>query len=329
MNDKSYNDVLQILEEIRQSGTENSGELDLLRRMMLEYKDKYMEAVSRLKAGGPGPETVEEDEEGRQAGTFRRLPKGGVIETTAGSQIFVPEVWVRNLGIEHGDIVSAVPLGMLDKSPLYEFTVEERKGLGDTSDRVSVIGPVNYHSGEWFVYSEEEESLISLRPKEVRELSISEGDLVEVAYPAGDMYSARIAWKYDPSEQYLFKTEPGAKRKKTPARQGLIEIADPVLSGKSVLVVGGDLYKESYKQNFERRGVKFLWESGFQGGQGKSIESKIRSADVVVMITEMMSHRLPNVESMCRKYKKPYVYAPSKGVTGAVRASQSVFIKKR
>ena len=186
----------------------------------------------------------------------------------------------------------------------------------------------SFHGGEWFVYSEEEESLITLKPREVRELRLEEGDLVEVAYPAGDMASARVAWKFDPEEMLFDEGVRGPAPKKQPGKERAVQdVGDPVLSGKAVLVVGGDLYREAFKQNFERRGAEFMWESGFQGGQGRGIESKVRSADVVVMVTEMMSHRLPNVEAMCRRHRKPYVYAPSKGSTGAVRACQKLLIR--
>ena len=326
MPDQAYQKVLQFLEE----NTTGHGELDQLRELMLKRRAQFMDAVleSRKQEILPAAQEEPEDNEGRVAGVLRRLPKGGVIESGDHEDIFVPEVWVRNLGMEHGDIVSAVPLGYLDRSQLFEFTVEERRGRGDTSDRVSVLGPVSFHSGEWFVYSEEEESLISLKPKEVRDLRLGEGDLVEVAYPVGDMSAARVAWKYDPGELPRDKG-PGVGRKRTPVKERPVQdVGDPILAGKSVLVVGGDLYREAFRQNFERRGAKFNWESGFQGGLGKNIESKIRSADVVVMVTEMMSHRLPNVEAMCRRHRKPHVYAPSKGSTGAVRACQKALLKR-
>ncbi len=273
------------------------------------------EGVSGLPGWEHGDEIV-------YMGDFLRLPRGGVIKTDSGEEIFVPEIWVRRLGLEEGDLLSAVPLGKLGDSVLYEFAVEERRGLGAASERVSVTGPVISHGGDWMIYCEEEGELINLRPSEVRAMRLKEGDLVEVGYMKGDLSGARIAWKYD---------ETGLPPEKGPARrQGRederevprLDVADPVLADRTVLVVGADLYKESFKKMFERRGARFLWESGFQGGPGKTVESKVRQADVVVIVTEMMSHRMPAVEVMCGKYKKPYVYAPSKGSTGAVRQCQ-------
>lgn len=266
----------------------------------------------------------DEDEPGRVVGEFYRLPKGGTIYNPAGEDIFVPEVWVRNLRIEHRDIVGAVPLGYLDReAQLYEFEVLERVGLGETSNRVSTVGPVHRQGSDWFVYSEEEGTLISLKPKEVKNLSLAEGDTVEVAYPRGDLSQARIAWKYDDS-LYMEQAREKARREKGVKPRPVVEIGDPLLSGRTVLVIGGDLYKEAFRQNFTRRGAGFLWESGFQGGEGKSIESKVRNADVVVIVTEMMSHRIPNIEAMCKRHGRPYVYSPSKGSTGAVRECQKV-----
>lgn len=330
MPDKAYDKVVQFLEDIKTGISGDDQELTALYEMMHSHRKAFMNAVLVSKNMGPHqqiPEMPEEDKD-RVVGVLRRLPKGGIIEND-GKEVFVPEVWVRNLGMEHGDLVSAVPLGMLNRSSLFEFTVEERRDLGANSDRVGVIGSVMLHGGEWFIYSEEEESLISLNPKDVRSLGLGEGDLVEVAYPAGDFSSARVAWKFDPSDSFLEEVNTSGGRKKlTFNKQKIQDVGDPILVGKTVLVVGGDLYRETFRQNFERRGARFIWESGFQGGQGKSIESKVRSADVVVLVTEMMSHRLPDVEAMCRRHSKPYVYAPSKGSTGAIRACQSIFTRK-
>ena len=325
---KSYNKVLEFLEKNKPG--EKTSELLELQEVMLRFKDHFYEAVAgqNEKNSTRTPEVPDEKEE-VIIGEFQRLPKGGTINAPDGKEIFVPEIWVRKLDIEHGDIVSAVELGVLDRSPLYEFTVMERKGLGATSNRISFIGPVLFHGGEYYVYSDVEESLISLKPREVRELGLKEGDPVEVAYPAGDVAAARVAWKYTTDDPYLVKTVSGFVRKKPQSAKVLHDVGDPVLAGKSIFVVGGDLYREAFKQNFERRGARFNWESGFQGGQGKNIESKVRSADVVVLVTEMMSHRLPDVEKMCQKYRKPYVYAPSKGSSGAVRACQVALLRGR
>ncbi|MCG8403500.1 MAG: DUF2325 domain-containing protein [Firmicutes bacterium] len=328
MPDKAYDRVISFLAE-KKTYTAGADGLAGLHEVMLKYRDSFMAEVARRQTGEAANSLAEEDEE-RVAGELRRLPKGGVIATQDGAEVFVPEVWVRNLGMEHGDLVSAVPLGMIGQSPLFEFTVEERRGLGNESDRVGIIGPVVYHGGQWSIYSEEEEELISLNPREIRNLSIGEGDLVEVAYPAGDISAARVAWKFDHDDPYLADISPGKRPPQRSAEKRPVgDVADPLLAGKTVLVVGGDLYKEAYKQNFERRGAKFQWETGFQGGQGKGIESKVRSADAVVLVTEMMSHRLPDVESMCKRHRKPFIYAPSRGATGAVRACQKVFLTAR
>lgn len=272
--------------------------------------------------------SMNEQDEVVLTGGFSRLPKGGIINTGM-EEVFVPEVWVRRLGLNSGDILSAVPLGKLGDSTLYEFTVEERQGAGRTQpDRISVVGPLLFHGGHWMVYSEEEGELIGLRPGEVRGMRLKEGDLVEVAYMQGDLASARVAWRYEETD---LPERGGDIRRKPRAEDGerRLDVADPYLADRTVFVVGADIYKESFKKMFERRGARFLWESGFQGGPGKTVESKVRQADVVVIVTEMMSHRMPAVEGMCGRYRKPFVYAPSKGSTGAIRQCQKALAEKR
>lgn len=261
-----------------------------------------------------------ENESSAYYGNFIRLPRGGTIRAESGEEIFVPEVWVRRLGLKEGDLLSAVLIGRLGDSDLYEFTVEDRRGKEIPGERVSVVGPVLFHGGQWMIYSEDE-GLITLRSGEVRAMRLREGDLVEAAYLRGDPSSARIAWKYEETD--LPEQGPAPGRHKTENKERVIlDVADPILADRTVLVVGADIYKEAFKKMFERRGAGFLWESGFQGGPGKTVESKVRRADVVVIVTEMMSHRMPAVEVMCLKNRKPFVYAPSKGASGAVRQCQ-------
>ncbi|AEG58859.1 DUF2325 domain-containing protein [Desulforamulus ruminis] len=272
-----------------------------------------------LHAGLPPSHDPAEEPEGRVTGPFNRLAKGGTI-IGEDEEVFMPEIWVRKLGVEHGDWLAADPLGTLGDSMLYEFTVLERRSSDAPTKRVAVIGPLIYHTGEWFVFSREEEITITVNPREVRSLGLQEGDLVEVAYLEGDPSRARIAWKFE--ETNLEEVIRRRGKQSAAKTEATVDVADPLLSGRKILVVGGDLYKESFRQMFERRGAAFSWESGFQGGTGRNIESKVRSADIVVMVTEMMSHRLPNVEAMCHRHHKPFVYAPSKGSTGAVREVQ-------
>lgn len=261
-------------------------------------------------------------------GVFTRLPRGGTVGTGEEEDVFVPEIWVRRLGLNSGDILSAVPLGKMGDSVIYEFSVEERIEKASSPERVSVVGPIIYHGGDWMVYSEEEGELIGLRSGEVRAMRLKEGDLVEVAYMQGDLASARVAWKYEETD---LPARGGDVRRKPRAEDGerRLDVADPFLADRTVFVVGADIYKESFKKMFERRGARFLWESGFQGGPGKTVESKVRQADVVVIVTEMMSHRMPAVEGMCGRYRKPFVYAPSKGSTGAIRQCQKALAEKR
>lgn len=301
-------------------GLSEDEEDDKLRRE--EYSADETEET-RL-TGQTFEEEYADDIPGSVVGEFTRLPKGGTIYNGSGDDVFIPEVWVRNLQIEHRDIVSAIPLDFGSGSQLYEFTVVERVGLGYTSQRESMIGPVYRHSGEWFVYSDKEGAAVTLNPKDVKALNLREGDQVEVAYNRGELRSARVAWKFDDSS---FREEIKVRHKEKKQRPAL-DVGDPILSGRVVLVVGGDLYREAFHQNFTRRGAEFLWESGFQGGTGKSIESKVRRSDIVVIVTEMMSHRIPDIEAICKRHGKPFVYAPSKGSTGAIRECQKILAAK-
>ncbi len=250
-------------------------------------------------------------------GEFTRLVRGGVInESKAGREIFVPEAVVRAEGIEHGDIVGARDKGSNEKgTPQYFFQVLERRGLGPTSGRISFVAALEMRGGVWGAYNEDEEMFISVPDNDIQTLELEEGDLVEIAYEKGNPAKARVAWKYDAEEVYNELRERQRVKKK---RERTKDEPDALLlDGKRVLVVGADAYKESFKRLFERLGAEFSWESGFM--VGKFLESKVNRADIVVIVTEAMKHKMPDVEDVCKRLGKPYVYAPSRGATGAVR----------
>lgn len=254
-------------------------------------------------------------------GEFFRLPRGGVVQDHFNDrEVFVPEAVVRGESIDHGDIVGARGKGTNERgSPLYFFCVLQRMDLGHTSDRVGLIAPLEFRGGNWGVYDEEEELFITVPDGDISSLGLDDGDLVEVAYQDGDPSSAKLAWRYDPDDPFLEikKQHKEAKRgKRGKGKDTRIDEPQDLLD-KMVLVVGADSYKESFKRVFERRGANFSWESGFM--VGKFLEGKVRRADIVVIVTEAMKHKLPDVEAICERYGRPYVYAPSRGASGALR----------
>ncbi|MEW6726512.1 DUF2325 domain-containing protein [Desulforudis sp. 1088] len=250
-------------------------------------------------------------------GEFTRLVRGGVInEGKAGREIFVPESVVRAEGIEHGDIVGARDKGSNEKgTPQYFFQVLERRGLGHASGRTGFVAVLEMRGGVWGAYNEDEEMFISVPDNDIQAFDLEEGDLVEIAYEKGHPAKARVAWKYDASEAFIELHERQRVKKK---RERAKDEPDALLlDGKRVLVVGADAYKESFKRLFERLGAEFSWESGFM--VGRFLESKVNRADIVVIVTEAMKHKMPDVEDVCKRLGRPYVYAPSRGATGAVR----------
>ncbi|MDA8096550.1 MAG: DUF2325 domain-containing protein [Clostridia bacterium] len=253
-------------------------------------------------------------------GEFRRLPRGGVlVDYRTGKETFVPEGVVRNEAVEHGDILGAFRKGANDRgSEMFYFEVLIRRGRGESSGRLSFVAPLERRGGEWGAYSDEDETFVTVPEADIAHLDLKEGDLVEIGYKSGDPSSAKVAWKYDPGDTFLqlrsLRKEPKKERRD---KDGAEQAESQVLAEKTILVVGADAYKETFKRVFERRGAKFTWESGFM--VGKFLESKVRRAHIVVIVTEAMKHKMPDVEAVCERNGKPYVYAPSRGASGALR----------
>lgn len=283
-----------------------------------EEADPGVSQTAQAEDGLPEYAAWEQSGDWEHIGEFRRLPRGGVlVDYRSGKEVFVPEGVIRNEAVEHGDILGARIKGSSDpQHPIYYFEVLDRRGRGQESDRLSFVAPLEFRGGEWGAWCEEEEIFVTVPDTDVSSLSLTEGDLVEVGYRVGEPASARVAWKYDPDDAFVqLRT---SRRETRRARDRDEATAEPqVLAGTTVLVVGADAYKETFKRVFERRGAKFTWESGFM--VGKFLESKVRRADIVVIVTEAMKHKMPDVEAVCERHGKPYVYAPSRGASGALR----------
>ena len=316
----------QLAAQVGTSGERNlvnrAADLLLAEEILLENGEDLDEPDKPVSAADNrvNPETPDLSGEWDVVGAFSRLPRGGVIiDRQKGAEVFVPEAVVRGESIEHGDTVGARSRGVNDRgSPLYYFQVLERNGRGDDAERVSLVGPLEFRGGHWGVFVEAEGQFITVPDSDVHALSVSEGDLVEVAYPVGDLASAKLAWKYDSQSPFLEIREPRKDPKREKKSGSNAEPEPQDLLGRTVLVVGADSYKESFKRVFERRGAAFSWESGFM--VGRFLESKVRRADIVVIVTEAMKHKMPDVEAVCERHGRPYVYAPSRGASGALRA---------
>lgn len=303
---------------------------DLL--LLEEGLRRYQDTLLGGDSGAAVPECEKESDAGSAAcvdygewehvGELSRLVRGGILTDVRGREIFVPEAVIRGEGIEHGDLVGARESGVNDRGgAVYYFQVLERRG-GRACSRESFVSPLAQHGGEWGAYNEEEETFITVPLQDVDNLKLNEGDLVEIAYTAGDLSTARVAWYFDPEDE-LFAPPPQRrpqprkeKRERATGDDAGGEESLP-LDGVRVLVVGADAYKESFKRLFERMGASFTWESGFM--VGRFLESKVNRADIVVIVTEAMKHKMPDVEAICERYGRPYVYSPSRGATGAVR----------
>lgn len=316
----------QLAEQVGTSGeralVNRAGDLLLAEEILLENGDDLDEPDKPGRSVNKRPDQEIPDVPGDWdvVGEFSRLPRGGVIiDRQNEAEVFVPEAAVRREGIAHGDTVGARRKGISDRgAPLYYFQVLERKGRGDEAGRVSLVAPLEFRGGNWGVFDEDSEQFITVPDGDVHVLGVEEGDLVEVAYPTGDLAAAKLAWKYDVLEPFVQVREPRKDTKRGKKPRAGAEDEPPDLLGRTVLVVGADSYKESFKRVFERRGAVFMWESGFM--VGKFLESKVCRADIVVIVTEAMKHKMPDVEAICVRHGRPYVYAPSRGASGALRA---------
>ncbi|MEW6398064.1 MAG: DUF2325 domain-containing protein [Bacillota bacterium] len=86
-----------------------------------------------------------------------------------------------------------------------------------------------------------------------------------------------------------------------------------------VLVVGGDGQEQWYRQAVEKRGGVFEWHSGFEAL--RPLPGKVRTADLVVLMTGRMSHKAFDlVREAGARFTKKLVYCNELGAGALVRA---------
>ena len=101
------------------------------------------------------------------------------------------------------------------------------------------------------------------------------------------------------------------------------------LVGKKVLVVGGDSFKAGYRAIVESLGAEFEFQGA--GGDMTMVKSRARGADIVVLVTDYLSHKVSGVVTDTMKAdgrEAALCYAGSKGRGAILEALRPHFAER-
>lgn len=258
-----------------------------------EFIDEVIQAIEN-----PAPKEVV-SEPVRLAHRFERKIKGGALQDIGA---FVPEKVVRELELEHGDLVFAKKLVTdipYDGPTRYEFEVAEYRDEPKPKDRVQIdYAIVAYDAtlgrfkcdktidGKPIRLGEVMHTVL-ISEKEVIDYQIKDGDIVDLAYNKNSTDNIRVIWRYSIEQRgdFLEPAKPTTKKKADKLKKEYPQ----TLVGKTVLMVGFEPGRPSMQEEVERRGGELIWASGREGYD--RMHTLINKADCVINMLEHMGHR--------------------------------------
>lgn len=255
----------------------------------------------------------------------RKLSGGFLMSGAATTNIFIPEVVVRNEGFESGDLISAEPISSSTyRNQNYEYTLVKKAetpvpsireefayGIVDYDESLQSFFVEKNTSGE-FLRIDGTPMKFMIQRKGASSFDLAVGDIVDIAWYTGNLEKGKIVWKYK-VEDNASKTESkkiadfNKKQKVEPKEvSGTEESLTPqTLTGKNICVIGADQYHSEFKAVIEEHGGSF---SGILTGTHKvSMAATIRKSDLVMVCISHTTHRDSQyANEKAKSYKVPF-----------------------
>ena len=262
----------------------------------------------------------------------------GFFRLRGNFRLVVPDSAVKRLGLVPGDLVTvtATPDRKVELQVLVRVASE------------SVLGSVKRVAAEdgrgaWQVIGLDRQPLGWVSEVEFAARSLADGDAVTVTRagrkegePPRGLWSPAVGLPALPRCRVLQKHEalaaealPAAPAKRRTVRRAAAGEKPETgrysgemrafaqrrpLAGKKVLVVGGDSFKAGYRAIVESLGAEFEFQGA--GRDMTMVKSRVRGADIVVLVTEYLSHKVSGVVTDTMKgdgREAALCYAGSKG----------------
>ncbi|GED32104.1 DUF2325 domain-containing protein [Brevibacillus centrosporus] len=254
---------------------------------------------------------------------FHRHLRGGFADDQ-----YIGEKLVRNLRLEHEDIirlsnnngkpyVTIVKKGPGNECPgriqINHCLIEDIKG--------KTLIRSHYLDAELVPLSIGE---ITLSYDEIQRFDLNPNDIVDLAYLESQPNNIQVIWKH--SFNSVHNTPlPSSNYKKAnvnPATAKMRAALFPGLSGKRVLVIGGEERHPDYREAFEDCGSIF---TGLKGSASQEVvETHARKSDVAILIcTAIRTNTSEYSTRILKEYQVPYTRLYSDGIETLLRAADN------
>lgn len=323
-------DIIESLKDIKTQKEQLYKEIPTEQKETI--KDDETDIVS-LESAPPIKENNTTYEEVRKSYLFERRIRGGFLPEISG---FVPEGVVRKLGLENGDLVFA---NKLDNTTadfnhfIYELAEKGKREDDSTRTQLNycpvkkeagrLVVEKSSETGDYIRYNEGLYTVI-IDEKDVTHFELSEGDLIDIAYPTDNIQIAKVLWKHSIEKEQLTAEVNTVKNKKGSSKKKSVNV-EKTLSNKSILVVGNEPKTSDYKASIEERGGIFLW--GDAKDSIHHLETKVKKSDVVLFLLSVSGHvGMKHVKRLCKEYGTKFIPIWGTGTTSLVTAVEEVVV---
>ncbi|MGF7535480.1 DUF2325 domain-containing protein [Bacillus mexicanus] len=246
---------------------------------------------------------------------IRNIKAGALPEIKA----YVPESVIRDLGLENNCYVYAEPIGEEGK---YHYELAKKSEDPNCPNRIQLdyclvekeagmLTVSNSYTSGAIRYNEAPHTII-IKEYDINEFKLEEGDVIDIAYPAGRPDDARVIWLHknmgeemNGEEKNTNSTKISKTKRKNSTSSDEKEEVEQTLADKSILIVGNETQKTKYKQMIEERGGSFLWADG--GEKPERIETLVKKSDVVIFLYSVSGHTtMDKTKAYCKHYDKPF-----------------------
>lgn len=272
-----------------------------------------------------------ENEKADDVYRFQRKLKGGFIQEI---EAYVPETAVRQLSLEEGDWVRAVPIGRKDgKKMFFRFDLA-KKGQARKSNRREIkYCVVEKSGGVWIsnqTLSGENIKLgdlpftVRIRDTEAQDFDLADGDIVDIAYYEDNPMASKVIWKHKiENDEYTTPLPHGAYKDKN-ASAGIDEVRDfPEIRGKNITLIGCIDRQAAYRDRLTTLGAEFEAMDGTE--DENRISSLIQRSDLVVIIIPQVSHAgSAAAKKHCKAHNIPFTTVDSIGTTSVINSAANL-----
>lgn len=325
------------LENISESKSKLEHYLSFIEHLSYLNDDQKLNDKERSQRENPVSETfkqlTEEQPELSPSYFFHRKLRGGFLEEIA---TVVPEGIVRQLGIEHGDYISVDFKGkhVNNGKPKIEFKIIEKRNEIVEIDRQEykccILNSrdgmlLAEKTGNSTIRFNEAPYSIVIRDTDIEEFGLKGGDVVDIACKKTDPSYNRVTYKHHlhtALPQTIERRKSHSYKIKNP-QESVTDDTNNSLRGLTIFVVGGMSQKDNYKKVIENNGGVFMWLDGKE--KKTRIRSRVKKADIVLWISEEMSHQgMYPTKEFCKDFGVRFKAMEGKGASSLLREAKGL-----